>query len=89
MSEGIRRRDFLRGLFHGAGGASAEAAQGEAFSKEEKPGYLSMLPPEFSPSMLRMEAERLGGDVEHMSEEDMAALVAGAMYGSGFKPFSG
>jgi len=39
--------------------------------------------------MLRMEAERLGGDVEHMSEEDMAALVAGAMYGSGFKPFSG
>ena len=32
--------------------------------------------------MLKMEAARLGGDPEHMTEEEMAALVIKAMYGT-------
>jgi hypothetical protein len=32
--------------------------------------------------MLKMEAARLGGDPETMTEEEMAALVLKAMYGA-------
>jgi hypothetical protein len=32
--------------------------------------------------MLKMEATRLGGDPETMTEEEMAALVLKAMYGA-------
>ena len=41
-----------------------------------------MLPPEFSGSMLKMEAARLGGDADNMTEEEMAALIVKAMYGT-------
>lgn len=41
-----------------------------------------MLPPEFSGSMLKMEAARLGGDTDAMTEQEMAALVVKAMYGT-------
>ena len=85
MSGDIRRRDFLRGIFRPFSQAAAAPWQQEE-QHEPEFDYRSMLPPEFSGRMLRREAARLGGDVEAMSENDMAALVVGTMYGEGFVP---
>ncbi|MBQ2761571.1 MAG: hypothetical protein IJC28_01270 [Mailhella sp.] len=77
----ISRRDFLHGLFRPAG---AEAAAAPTFFETFSSGQsaLSLLPPEFSGSMLKMEAARLGGDADNMTEEEMAALIVKAMYGT-------
>ena len=76
----ISRRDFLHGLFSPAGAGTAPAP---AFFETDSPAQgLSQLPPEFSGAMLKMEATRLGGDPETMTEEEMAALVLKAMYGA-------
>ena len=76
----ISRRDFLHGLFSPAGAGTAPAP---AFFETDSPAQgLHQLPPEFSGSMLKMEAARLGGDPETMTEEEMAALVLKAMYGA-------
>ena len=72
----MNRRDFLRGIFR-------PTIQTEGMVNADSTDYRSLLPPEFSSSMLKMEAERLGGDTEHMSENDMAALVYRALNGEG------
>lgn len=77
----ISRRDFLHGLFRPAAERPAQDCMlFEKFSPEQD--SLSLLPPEFSGAMLKMEAARLGGDPENMTEEEMAALVVKAMYGT-------
>ena len=76
----ISRRDFLHGLFSPAGAGTVPAP---AFFETSSPDQgLPQLPPEFSGTMLKMEAARLGGDPETMTEEEMAALVLKAMYGT-------
>ena len=79
-SRSMSRRDFLHGIFR----PSASPADGDPSEENFSSGQscLSMLPPEFSGSMLKMEAARLGGDPETMTEEEMAALVLKAMYGA-------
>ncbi|MBQ4615360.1 MAG: hypothetical protein IJB29_01400 [Mailhella sp.] len=74
----ISRRDFLHGLF------SRNTEDGPTIFENISPeqDFLSLLPPEFSGSMLKMEAARLGGDPEKMTEQEMAALVVKAMYGT-------
>lgn len=78
------RRDFLRGLLRVSSKDSGAPASRREDSEGYSPGHdwLSLLPPEFSGVMLRLEAARLGGDPETMSENDMAALVVQAMYGT-------
>ncbi|WP_446425033.1 hypothetical protein [Mailhella sp.] len=78
----ISRRDFLHGIFRSREDGSETSASDifENFSPE--PDWLAELPPEFSSSMLRMEAARLGGDTDAMTEQEMAALVVKAMYGT-------
>ena len=79
-SRSMSRRDFLHGIFR----PSASSADGDPSEENFSSGQscLSMLPPEFSGSMLKMEAARLGGDVENMTEEEMAALVVRTMFGA-------
>ena len=79
-SRSMSRRDFLHGIFRPAASTADGAPSEENFSSGQS--CLSMLPPEFSGSMLKMEAARLGGDPETMTEEEMAALVLKAMYGA-------
>ena len=79
-SRSISRRDFLHGLFRNSRKTEEEPAIFENISPEQD--FLSLLPPEFSGAMLKMEAARLGGDPETMTDQDMAALVVKAMYGT-------
>ncbi len=80
----IGRRDFLRGFLHlPSEDNHIPESTSETFDEYSSgPDYLSMLPPEFSGAMLRMEAARLGGDPEGMTQNDMAALVVHAMCGT-------
>jgi hypothetical protein len=81
MNGDMNRRDFLRGIFR----PFSQAAEGSGLPDERDQGpaadYRAMLPPEFSPSMLRMEAERLGCDTESMEEGEMAERIYKAMCG--------
>ncbi|MBR5734356.1 MAG: apoptosis regulator Bcl-2 [Desulfovibrionaceae bacterium] len=86
MNGSMKRRDFLRGILRPFSQADEENSQPDEMLGERTPNYRAMLPPEFSPSMLRMEAERLGCDTESMSEEDMAERVYSAMCGMGSRP---
>lgn len=79
----ISRRDFLHGLFRSQTeqeGPDPDPDFLGIYSPE--PDWLSKLPPEFSGSMLKMEAARLGGETDAMTEQEMAALVVKAMYGT-------
>ena len=78
----ISRRDFLHGLFRQPGREEQPSPFDlfDTFSSE--PDWLSKLPPEFTGSMLKMEAARLGGETDAMTEQEMAALVIKAMYGT-------
>ncbi|MBQ8172756.1 MAG: hypothetical protein IJ034_02305 [Mailhella sp.] len=85
MSEqkSISRRDFLHGIFRSHGEKSTAPSENSFFENiSPEPDWSAMLPPEFSDSMLKMEAARLGGDTDAMTEQEMAALVVKAMYGT-------
>ena len=61
----LSRRDFLRGAW-----------------RREEPGSeedAAALPPEFTPSLLRAEAARLGLDVDALTGNELAAAVMRAM----------
>lgn len=70
----IHRRDFLQGLLH--------PLRSEALRHQQPTFPMSMLPPEFSGAMLRLEVSRMGMDPGSMTEEEMAELVLHAMQGS-------
>lgn len=63
----LSRRDFLRGVWRreepGPAGNDADVA----------------LPPEFTPSLLRAEAVRLGLDVDALTGKELASAVMRAM----------
>ena len=81
MNGDMNRRDFLRGMFRPFSRAAAGSGLPDETDRGATADYRAMLPPEFSPSMLRMEAERLGCDTERMSEGEMAERVYKAMCG--------
>ncbi len=83
MNDDMNRRDFLRGIFRPLSQAAASDEQPNEEDKVFEADYRAMLPPDFTPSLLRMEAERLGGDTAHMTENAMAELVYNALRGSG------
>ncbi len=60
----LSRRDFLRGVW-----------------RREEPGPAGnvALPPEFTPSLLRAEAVRLGLDVDALTGKELASAVMRAM----------
>lgn len=78
MSKGrsITRKEFLRGIFH-----RRDESKRDARSEHSEADYLAMLPPEFSGSMLEIEAARLGGSTKELTRNEMAALIVHAMYG--------
>ena len=79
----ISRRDFLHGIFRSHGERSTAPSEHSIFENiSPEPDWAAMLPPEFSGSMLKMEAARLGGDTDAMTEQEMAVLVVKAMYGT-------
>ena len=69
----IRRRDFLQGLLH--------PHRSEELRHQQPTFPVSILPPEFSGAMLRMEVSRMGMDPGNMTEEEMSELVLHAMQG--------
>ncbi len=79
----ISRRDFLHGIFRSRTDSGATPTVDIFENISPEPDWLAKLPPEFSGSMLKMEAARLGGDTDAMTEQEMAALVVKAMYGTG------
>ncbi len=83
MNGDMKRRDFLRGILRPFSQAAEQSGRQDETERERTPDYRAMLPPEFTPSMLRMEAERLGCNTESMSEDDMAERVYSAMCGRG------
>ena len=71
-----QRRNFLRGNWR----AVSPCIPGENFDADDLPcNGESLLPPEFSPSMLRFEGQRLGLPVDNMNEEALVRAVAQAM----------
>lgn len=70
MSEKFSRGEFLRRFLRPA------AAEPET---SDEPDYLSMLPPEFTDSLLKEEIKKLGHNPEELTRNQMAALVLGAM----------
>ena len=81
MNGDMNRRDFLRGIFRPFSQAADERCLPDEIERGSAADYRAMLPPEFSPSMLRMEAERLGCDTESMEEGEMAERIYKAMCG--------
>lgn len=71
MAEKFTRGEFLRRFLKP--GASSRA------DKAAETDYLSMLPPEFTDSMLRAETIRLGGDPDKLDKNQMAGMVLTAM----------
>jgi hypothetical protein len=67
MSAVMSRREFFSSLFT-RGQAVADPCAG------------SLLPPEFTPEVLRAEAARMGLDTRQMTESEMAEAVFRAMY---------
>ena len=45
----------------------------------QEPDYISMLPPEFTDTMLAAEVSRLGEDPGKLTKNQMAGIVLGAM----------
>lgn len=73
------RRNFLRGVWRAQ--PLPVAAESMALtSGDELPG---LLPPEFSPAMLRLEGQRLGLPVDTMDKEALVRAVAQAMRAPG------
>ncbi|MDO4840024.1 MAG: apoptosis regulator Bcl-2 [Desulfovibrionaceae bacterium] len=71
----MNRRDFLSGRF--AFGKQESAPSSGFGSRGTEAGM--MLPPEFSPAMLKAQARQLGLDPDTMSEEEIALAVIKAM----------
>ena len=71
----MNRRDFLSGRFASAKQERAplSGSDGSVFDAG------MMLPPEFSPAMLRAQARQLGLDPDSMSEDKIALAVIEAM----------
>ena len=81
----MNRRDFLSGRF---ASAKQERAPSSGFGGSGPDGSGTdgsvfdagmMLPPEFSPAMLRAQARQLGLDPDTMSEDKIALAVIEAM----------
>ena len=81
----MNRRDFLSGRF---ASAKQERAPSSGFGGSGTDGSGTdcsvfdagmMLPPEFSPAMLRAQARQLGLDPDTMSEDKIALAVIEAM----------
>lgn len=81
----MNRRDFLSGRF---ASAKQERAPSSGFGGSGTDGSGTdcsvfdagmMLPPEFSPAMLRAQARQLGLDPDTMSEDKIAIAVIEAM----------
>lgn len=70
-----QRRNFLRGNWR----AVSPCIPAENFDADDLPCHGESLPPEFSPSMLRFEGQRLGLPVDKMNEEALVRAVAQAM----------
>lgn len=71
-----QRRNFLRGNWR----AVSPCIPGESFDADVLPcNGEALLPPEFSPGMLRFEGQRLGLPVDSMNEEALVRAVAQAM----------
>ena len=86
----MNRRDFLSGRFASAKqeraplsgfGGSGTDGSGSDGSGTDCSGFDvgMMLPPEFSPAMLRAQARQLGLDPDTMSEDKIALAVIEAM----------
>ena len=72
-----RRRDFLRGNWPAVSpGRLGENTSADALASSDE----ALLPPEFSPGMLRFEGQRLGLPVDTMSEEALIRAVAQALH---------
>ncbi|MDY0260723.1 hypothetical protein [Desulfovibrio sp.] len=72
-----RRRDFLRGNWRAVSpGRLGENTSADALASSDE----ALLPPEFSPGMLRFEGQRLGLPVDTMSEEALIRAVAQALH---------
>lgn len=74
---GISRRSFLHGLWTPP---QVREATGQAIRAQQTAPDGMGLPPEFSPSVLRAEGQRLGLNVDTLSDEDLAFAVLQAMY---------
>ena len=76
----MNRRDFLSGRF---ALRKQERAPSSGFGGSGTDGSVfdagMMLPPEFSPAMLRAQARQLGLDPDTMSEDKIALAVIEAM----------
>ena len=71
-----QRRNFLRGNWR----AVSPCIPGESFDAEALTfNGEALLPPEFSPGMLRFEGQRLGLPVDSMNEDALILAVAQAM----------
>ncbi len=71
----MNRRDFLSGRF------AREKKEREPSSGFGASGSdAMMLPPEFSPAMLKAQVRQLGLDPDTMSEEEIALTVIETMY---------
>lgn len=71
----MNRRDFLSGRF-ASGKQDRAPSSGFGGSGTD---VRMMLPPEFSPAMLKAQAGQLGLDPDSMSEEEIALAVIEAM----------
>ena len=72
-----RRRDFLRGNWRAVSPSRlGENTSADALASSDE----ALLPPEFSPGMLRFEGQRLGLPVDTMSEEALIRAVAQALH---------
>lgn len=76
----MNRRDFLTGMFARSGKKSAPAPGcDKAGCTDDGCDWRQMLPPEFSPAMLRAQVQQLGLDPGTMNEEEIALAVIEAM----------
>ncbi len=72
----MNRRDFLSGRF---AKEKKEREPSSGFGASESYAMM-MLPPEFSPAMLKAQVRQLGLDPDTMSEEEIALTVIETMY---------
>jgi hypothetical protein len=76
----ISRRDLLHGVFHKSEHhKSVSASQATACDMPNHPSFgglpLEAIQSDFTPDMLRAEAERLGLDVDNMEQEALLAAI--------------
>ncbi len=72
----MNRRDFLSGRF---ASGKKEGAPSSGFDGSGSDARM-MLPPEFSPAMLRAQVRQLGLDPDTMNDEEIALTVIETMY---------